>query len=200
MLFQLGQPFDLAGTLARQNPRRAFDANPFPAVSYRGIAIGNAANGMPPQHAATPDVVLINGVPTVAGAPLATGADSAYSLAFNRPGGTQNNVTGAVATQVYDGSAFGDASVILITFAAPGGIMALARPAMMRTMLLIVNDTVIGQIRYNWDKMADGVGSVPIGAGGNRNFTPSVPQGNLFIFSPGAGNVIIEYMNRDIRQ
>jgi hypothetical protein len=95
---------------------------------------------------------------------------------------------------------YGDAIVFPVVFAAAGERLVLTRPNAIRTSLLIVNSTVVGNIFYTFDRVADNVSCVPIIAGGNRLFDFSVPQGELHIFAAAAGTVIIEYMNRDIKQ
>jgi hypothetical protein len=105
-----------------------------------------------------------------------------------------------VPMPMYDPALYGDAIVFPVVFAAAGELLILPRPNAWRTSLLIVNSTVVGNIFYAFDRVADNVSCVPIVAGGNRLFDFSVPQGDLHVFSTGAGTVIIEYMNRDIRQ
>lgn len=100
----------------------------------------------------------------------------------------------------YEPQFYGDAIVFAVVFGAAGALLVLPRPNQTRISLLIVNSTVVGNIFYTFDRVADNVSCVPIVAGGNRLFDFSVPQGDLNIFSSGAGTVIIEYMNRDIRQ
>jgi hypothetical protein len=101
---------------------------------------------------------------------------------------------------VYVPQFYGDMIVFPVVFAAAGERLVLNRPNAMRTSLLIVNSTVAGIVFYTFDRVADNVSCVPIIAGGNRLFDFSVPQGDLHLFAAGAGTVIIEYMNRDIKQ
>ena len=121
----------------------------------------------------------------------------------------QNNnaVTAAPAIATFDTGNYADAVVIAIKFTAPGFavdgmgnniIFNLLRPNNTRTSLLIVNASVLGNVYYNWDKAADNVTSVPIAAGGSRNWAQSPPQGNLSLFSSGAGTVIVEYANNNV--
>jgi len=105
-----------------------------------------------------------------------------------------------VPMPMYDPALYGDAIIFPVVFAAAGELLVLRRPNAWRTSLLVVNSTVVGNIFYTFDRVADNVSCIPIVAGGNRLFDFSVPQGDLHVFSTGAGTVIIEYMNRDIRQ
>lgn len=101
---------------------------------------------------------------------------------------------------VYLPQFYGDMVTFAVQFAGAGSQLVLQRANTWRTSLLIVNSTVAGNIAYVFDRVADAVSCVPIVPGGNRLFDTSVPQGDLHVFSTGAGIVIIEYMNRHIRQ
>jgi len=101
---------------------------------------------------------------------------------------------------------YGDSVVFPVTFTgvgfstitaySPSGSIVLPRPQNKRASLLIVNFSVVGNVFYNYDVDADNVASVPIAQGGSRNYAgEAVPQGNLSLYSMGAGVVIIEYMN-----
>lgn len=92
---------------------------------------------------------------------------------------------------------YGDATILPITFAAAGDLLVLPRPRGTRTLLLITNILPGNPVNYSWDRAADAVTGIPLGAaGGFRLFDNSVPQNDLHIFSPVAGlAVLVEYMN-----
>lgn len=154
--------------------------------------------GVPPAYA-KPLKTEVNaqGVQTVNGAPLPKWEPGTpiEGKVTPIPGETLVSPMPGYSPQWY-----GDAIVFPVVFAAAGPLLVLPRPNQTRVSLLIVNSTVVGNIFYTFDRVADNVSCVPIVAGGNRLFDVSVPQGDLHLFSTGAGTVIIEYMNRDIRQ
>ena len=137
----------------------------------------------------------------------------------NTPLGTASDQTGPASGQdligqtqgmsnIKDLTKYGDAQIANITFTAGGfstlltfsanGSIVLPRPQGYRAALLIQNVSVGGLIFYNYDQDAD-ANSMPIGLGGSRNYAgEAVPQGNLSLFSTGAGTVVIEYMNISI--
>lgn len=83
-----------------------------------------------------------------------------------------------------------------IVFAGAGEMIALRRPQGRRVELTIQNLTVVGNVFYCFDRTADNATCIAIGPGGNRIFDKGIPQGDLHIFSSGAGTVVIEYMNK----
>lgn len=161
-------PFDVAGAVDFQNRSRTMI-------------------GVPPAYVAPPIVGDSGDVATIQGVPLPKLQPASV------PGESVKTPTPS-----YDPSMYGDAIVFPVVFAAAGEQLVLQRPNNTRISLLIVNFTVVGQIFYTFDRVADNVSCVPIPAGGNRLFDFSVPQGELHVFSTGAGTVIIEYINRDI--
>jgi hypothetical protein len=101
---------------------------------------------------------------------------------------------------VYNPGIYGNAYTVPIVFVGAGEIVpaVMNRPSQTRISLLIQNLSVVGNIFYCFDRTADAVTCIAIGPGGNRLFDVSVPQGDLHIFSSGAGVVIVEYMNQDV--
>lgn len=89
---------------------------------------------------------------------------------------------------------FCEAFTLPVTFTGAGNVVALARTSAKRAGLLIVNTNVAAGIFYVFDNEASNTNGVPIVSGGNRLFDVAVPQGNLNIFSSGAGLVIVEYL------
>lgn len=154
-------------------------------------------SGLPPGPAPLGPVVFRGGVPYIGNTPLGNPAriQGAGTLASPPP---------IAPVGTYDRGNYGDAIVLALTFSGAGlgtingTSVILARPNNTRVELLIVNSTVAGPIFYNFGQDADNIASVPIGIGGNRLWDTVVPQGNLSIFSSGAGVVIIEYINVDI--
>ena len=102
---------------------------------------------------------------------------------------------------IYDPMRYGDAITQPIVFAGAGEVLALRRSTQIRTRLLIFNKSVIGAISYCFDRPADGASCIDIAAGGSENFVSgAIPQGDLHIFSPGAGTVVIEFINSNAVQ
>lgn len=161
-------PFDIAG-----------------AVDFRNRA--RTVIGIPPANVAPAIVQSAGGIATIQGVPLPKLQPASV------PGESVK-----APTPEYNPALYGDMIVFPVVFAGAGEQLVLQRPNNTRISLLIVNSTVVGNIFYTFDRVADNVSCVPIPAGGNRLFDFSVPQGELHIFSTGAGTVIIEYMNRDI--
>lgn len=169
-------------------------------LSLRSPYSFNTSPGLPPAvvNAGGANVTVDeNGATTIGGFTL-------------QPFQNASNAVSALETQpTYDTGKYGDAVVLPIVFGAAGLPLdnngqaitfVLPRPNNTRISLLIQNATVLGQIWYQWGKAADNVYSVGIPSGGNRNFADSVPQGNLSIYSSGAGIVLIEYMNANVGQ
>lgn len=149
--------------------------------------------GLPPARTPALRVTYPGGVPTIDGVAIP-------------PSDTQERPSTAIIPSLeqvtpypqFDPSKYSDAETIPVIFGAAGEQLVLRRPSTIRISLLIVNLSVVGNIFYVFGRTADNVSCVPIGAGGNRLFDSSVPQGDLHIFASGAGTVVVEYMNRDI--
>lgn len=184
--------------MAEQNGRR-IGRNPFlldtPPLSFRGRSPFELRQtpGLPPPAADPLRIDYEGGQPIINGVPLPV----VRSLPQDSAGIVRTieveNPSGVFLPQNY-----GDAITIPIVFAALGERAVLPRPNTWRTSLLIQNLTVVGNVFYCFDRIADNISCVAIGAGGNRLFDYSVPQGDLHLFSTGAGTVIVEYVNRDI--
>lgn len=84
--------------------------------------------------------------------------------------------------------------------AHPGGVdvLALIRPVKsIRSFLLIANELAATIIHVNYDNPAGAAVGTPIGPGGNLFLDAAVPQNDVHIFSPVAGNIQISYINID---
>lgn len=149
--------------------------------------------GLPPAIR-TPRVVVNANTVSIAGIPLAVVTHHPAALAVP----SQAQVAGAQPppTPTEDKDLVGEAITIPVVFAGAGEIVALRRPQGKRIALLIQNFSVVGSIFYCFDRTADNTTCVAITAGNNRDFDKGVPQGDLHIFSSGAGTVIVEYINK----
>lgn len=165
-----------------------------PAISFRGRSPFETRQtpGIPPQSLPAPVVSTQGDIVSVNGIPLPPGTSGTPSGAFSQSAQEAN------PDSVFLPQQYGDYTTFPIVFAGAGEQLVLARPNAWRGALLIQNLTVVANIHYCFDRPADNVSCVAINAGGNRVFDNTVPQGDLHIFSTGAGIVIIEYMNRDI--
>lgn len=150
--------------------------------------------GIPPATVEPPVIIQSGGQPSIGGIPLAPDNAPAQNGIVNPPGGSP----ATISEPIYTPGIYGYAVTISIVFAGAGEIMALRKPNTTRTLLLIQNFSVAGLITYCFDRPADNATCIAIGAGGNRNYDVAVPQGELHIFSSGAGAVNIEYMNQDL--
>lgn len=188
-------------TLAPAAPRRVLPAVPVqPGANAQAMNFAqrspwevNQTPGIPPAVQSPPAIEFSDGIPSVEGVPLGEIEKPLHDFAHNtRTAGMPTSVI-----PVFDGSQFGDSIIIPVTFAALGEQIALARPNMTRVLLTIVSMfAAAGQnIFYAFDRTADNVSCIPIPPGGNRIYERAVPQGELHIWAPGAGTVIIEFMN-----
>ncbi len=164
-------------------------------ISFRGRSPFETRHtpGLPPGHSLPPGISFVGDSPTIDGVPLPT-SDVA-------PRDTQALAApNASVTPIpdYNTALYSDATTFGVVFAGAGQAMVLPRPQSWRILLLIQNLSVLGNIFYTFDRNADNTSCIAIGAGGNRLWDSAVPQGDLHIFSTGAGTVTFEYMNRDI--
>lgn len=174
----------------------------FPAINFSGRSPfqirGGAMPGVPPALIPAETVRPGDsgaGSARVGDTPLPLYGAPAHEL-VRAATGTRADADVMLAT--YCPSMYGNMATFPIVFGAAGELVALDRPSQTRISLLVQNLSVVGNIFYCFDRPADNVSCVAIGAGGNRLFDFSVPQGDLHIFSTGAGVVIVEYMNQDI--
>ncbi len=160
--------------------------------------------GLPPGYVPLSPVVWINGQATIRGVPLGTPQSVTGQTPTARADG---QVTQGGATPIYNQGSFGDSSILVVNFTGAGLpvdaagnplLVVLPRPNNTRTLLLINNQTIAGPIFYNFDQVADNVASMQIAQGGSRNWSDTIPQGNLSLFANGAGTVLIEYMNNNV--
>lgn len=160
------------------------------------ISPHDRAIGVPPRVGIPPEIKLVGGRPSVNGTPLQDFGQKAVDVVMGPlTGGKPLNE----AQANYTPGQYGNALTIPIVFGAAGEVIALRRPSNTRVSLLIQNLTVVGNIHYCFDRQADNATCIAIAAGGNRLFDTAVAQGDLHIFSTGAGTVIIEFMNQDIQ-
>lgn len=92
------------------------------------------------------------------------------------------------------GVVYGDLTTLPVTFAGAGSQLVLPRPKNIRVYLLIVNTLAANPINFNFGNAADNT-LYPIPAGGNYLADTSVPQNDLYIFSPVAGTVLVGFVN-----
>lgn len=104
----------------------------------------------------------------------------------------------ALPQSTYNPGIYGDMVVSIVRFGAAGDILALPRPKGQRVYLIIYNRVPASTITVNFDQVADAVNGIDVANGGNYEFLAAVPQNDLHIFSPAAGNVIIGFINRSI--
>lgn len=164
------------------------------ALSYRMRSPFEVAQtpGIPPAYPAVPGVSFVNGTPTINGVPLPTTDAVPRDSALLAP----SDLPAPIAQ--YDPAKYSDSIVFAVTFAGAQEILALPRPQTTRILLVIQSITVVGNIFFCFDRVASATSCIAIGPGGNRLYDGVVPQGDLHIFSTGAGIVAFEYMNRDI--
>lgn len=158
---------------------------------------------LPPDYHDMGEIKFVNGIATVRGVPLG----SVSSMQGAPAAGSQVQQAAQNIIPTYNRGSYGDSSILVVNFTGAGLPVdaqgnplnfVLQRPNNTRTLLLVVNQTVPGPIFYNFDQVADNVASVQIPQGGNRNWGDTVPQGNLSLFSNGAGTAIIEYINANV--
>ena len=101
----------------------------------------------------------------------------------------------------YNPAAYGDGQLSLVVFGGGGvNILVCARPSQFqRTLLIIVNDIAGFNVRVNFDAPANVVLGFPVPPGGNIFFDNVVPQNDIHVFSPVAGNIQVAFMNIDVR-
>lgn len=147
--------------------------------------------GLPPAYVPAPPITSEGGQPQINGVPLAP-----LNISAQESGNTPLPAPAAIATTISDPMKYGDMSVIIVAFAAAGDILVLPRPSGKRTLLIVENDLAApNTIRMNFDKIADANSGLRIISGGNAFFDAAVPQNDIHIFAPVAGNVIVTYIN-----
>lgn len=106
------------------------------------------------------------------------------------------SITPPPSTAVNDNLRYGDVLTQVFTFAGAGDQVVLPRPTGIRTLLIIENDLAApNAIRINFDKIADANTGLKVVAGGNAFFDAVVPQNNIHVFAPAAGNIILTWIN-----
>lgn len=99
----------------------------------------------------------------------------------------------------YSPAQFGDGQLSTVVFAGAGNLLVIARPPQFqRVLLIIVNDIAGFNVRVNFDSAANVTTGFPIPPGGNIFFDNVVPQNDIHVFSPVAGNIQVAFMNIDI--
>lgn len=120
-------------------------------------------------------------------------ADSADQVTL---GQLPQTITPPPAAVVNDPLRYGDVLTQVFTFTGAGDQLVLPRPIGTRTLLIIENDLAApNSIRVNFDKIADANTGLRIVAGGNAFFDAVVPQNNIHVFAPVAGNIILTWIN-----
>jgi hypothetical protein len=90
---------------------------------------------------------------------------------------------------------YGDMDIIPVVFAAAGDLLVLLRPKGLRVQLGIFNTLAANVINFAFNRQADNVSGIPIPAAGNAFFDNATPQGDLHVFSPIAGTILVSYIN-----
>lgn len=185
--------------MAYRTPPYLFD---LPAVDLAGRGAENPARmRFSPAYYDPETLTFRDGKTYIGAVPLgdASAQTGPADQASQRPALTPVQEPGRYGDSVVFAVTFAGAGFSTITAYSPDGSIVLPRPQGKRALLLIVNFSVVGNVFYNYDVAADNVASVPIAQGGSRNYAgEAVPQGNLSLYSMGAGVVIIEYMNVNI--
>lgn len=169
----------------------ALDFSQVPPLALKSGSYGR----MPLPRDPAFEVDFVNGEPFVKGVPLAPSNRKVSESLINRRVNEQ-----VISQPVVNRAGYGDVIAIPIAFAATGERMVLPRPNNIRTLLTVQNLNVVGGIGYAFDRQADNFSCIQIPAGGNRIFSDAVPQGDLHIFAAAAGNVVVEFMNKDIER
>lgn len=121
---------------------------------------------------------------------------SSLPASFVPPQGSSSGSEQPLASPVFDVSRYGDEQLFIQVYSVAADVLVLPRPTQARRVfLLIVNDLAAGIIRINYDAEANAGTGIPVVAGGNFFRDTVVPQNDIHIFSPGAGNVVIAFMN-----
>lgn len=152
----------------------------------------NKMYGVPPAEFIPLDVKMVNGVPTVGGAPLQSSGRTPAQLVTN-----PSQTSGEPPRPTFDSSLYGDSGMFTVTLVAGTPMLVLARPNQTRVQLTIQNQNAVGAVFYNFDKAAD-ASNIAIAAGGNRLWDSAVPQGNLWLMAPAGAVCAIEFINKDI--
>lgn len=157
------------------------------------LRIGRSQIGIPPSLK-TPTIRTNDaGEITIAGQSIPI---APLPATLSVPSNAMNVGKAPLPAPVSDEDNIGESVTLPIVFAGAGEVIALRRPQGRRIGLLIQNLSVVGNVFYCFDRAADNATCVAIGAGGNRLFDKAIPQGDLHIFSTGAGTVIVEVINK----
>ena len=90
---------------------------------------------------------------------------------------------------------YGDMDIIPAVFGAAGDLLVLLRPKGLRVLLTIINTLAANPINFAFNRPADNVSGIPIPAAGNVFFDNATPQGDLHVFAPVAGTILVGYIN-----
>jgi hypothetical protein len=90
---------------------------------------------------------------------------------------------------------YGDMTILPVIFAAAGNLLILQRPRGFRALLTIVNTLAANPINFAFNRAADNVSGIPIPAAGNAFFDTAVPQGEVNVFSPVAGTILVGFID-----
>lgn len=137
-----------------------------------------------------------NGVPSIAGT----------ALEPFHGAGPQGN---APPQASFDTGKYANSVIFAVTFTGAGLPVdangqpinfVLPRPNNTRVLLTVQNQTVAGLVFYAWDAVASNVACMQIPMNGSLDRSSgTVPQGNLSLFATGAGTVLVEYANANIK-
>lgn len=112
------------------------------------------------------------------------------------PGTLPTPIIAPPATVVQEDLRYGDMSTQTIAFTGAGAQLVLQRPQGKRTFLVIVNELAAPNVaRVDFDRPPNVSTGVPIAASANWLFDSVVPQNNVYVWVPAAGNITIAWIN-----
>jgi hypothetical protein len=151
--------------------------------------------GLPPTVTQNENITYQGNTVYVGDAPLAPLHADAQQAVMTPP----TSPTPPPTISVSEGTKYGDAITFQVPFAAAGDLLVLTRPTTKRTLLIIENDLAApNSIRVNFDAQASVNLGLRIINGGNLFFDVAVPQNDIHVFAPVAGNVLVTYMNAPV--
>jgi len=177
------------------NKLRPYDAAHAISFKWRSPMTAKVSPGLPPAVTPIENITYQGNQVYVGGAPLAPINMTAEQAIMTPP----TSPTPPPTISVNDGAKYGDAVTIVAAFAAAGDLLVLPRPSTKRILLIVENDLVApNTIRINFDAQANANLGLRVISGGNAFFDVSVPQNDIHVFAPVAGNVIVTYINASV--
>jgi hypothetical protein len=163
--------------------------------NWRSPMTAKVSPGLPPATQPIENITYQGDQVYVGNAPLAPLNVTAQTAVMTPP----SSPTPPPTISVNDGAKYGDAITLVATFTGAGDLLVLPRPSTKRTLLIIENDLVApNTIRINFDAQASANLGLRVINGGNAFFDIAVPQNDIHVFAPVAGNVIVTYINSPV--